>query len=75
MRCDKCGKRFENGDKICKDDAEVLCMSCLEDRIWLRHETQEIAESLGYTIKRYKRSEKLAMTEPVPLIHGQVCMF
>ena len=75
MRCAECGKRFEIAEKICEEDEEVLCMDCLEDRIWIRHGTQEIAESLGYTIKQYKRIEKPATPETISLIQGQVCMF
>lgn len=75
MRCVECGKRFDRGEKICIDDEEELCMSCLEDRIWMRHGTEEIAESLGYKIEKYKRIEKPVMPAPIQLIPGQVCMF
>ena len=75
MRCAECGKRFENAEMICIDDEDALCMDCLEDRLWIRHRTEEIAESLGYKITSYKRIEKPAQPAPIQLIPGQVCMF
>ena len=75
MRCAECGKRFDQGEKICVDDDETICMVCLEDKIWMRHGTEEIAESLGYRITRYKRIQKPAQPAPIPTIPGQVCMF
>ena len=75
MRCMECGKRFEHGEKICMDDEDAICMSCLEDRIWMRHGTEEIAQSLGYEISKYKKIEKPMMPTPIPVIQGQVCMF
>ena len=75
MRCAECGKRFENAEKICTDDEETLCMGCLEDRIWIRHGTEEIAKSLGYEIEKYKRIERTAQPVQITLIPGQVCMF
>lgn len=75
MRCLECGKRFNQGDKICIDDEDQICMNCLEDRIWMRHGTEEIAESLGYEIKRYKKIENQIQPILVQLIPGQVCMF
>lgn len=75
MRCMECGKRFTQGDKICIDDEDEICMNCLEDRIWMRHGTEEIAESLGYKIEKYKRIEKTSLPAPIQLIPWQVCMF
>lgn len=67
MRCAECGKRFDQGEKICVD--------CLEDKIWMRHGTEEIAESLGYEITRYKRIEKPVQPISIPVVPGQTCMF
>ena len=50
-------------------------MDCLEDKIWMRHGTEEIAKALGYEISRYKRIERPAQPVPIPVIQGQVCMF
>lgn len=66
---------FDQGEEVCADDEEMICMDCLEDKIWMRHGTGEIAESLGYEITRYKRIEKPVQPIPIPVIHGQVCMF
>ena len=75
MRCTECGKRVEQGEKIFVDDEDTLCMSCLEDRIWLRNSTEEIAEALGYRITKYKQIERTVQPVQIPLIPGQVCMF
>ena len=75
MRCAECGKRFDQGEKICVDDDDMVCMDCLEDKVWLRHGTEEIAKALEYEISRYKRIERPAQPVPIPVIQGQVYMF
>ena len=72
MRCAECGKRFKTAEKICTDDEETICMNCLEDRIWMKHGIEEIAESLGYKIEKYKRIEKPVIPVPIQLIPGQM---
>lgn len=75
MRCVECGHRFEQGERICVDDEDTLCMSCLEDRIWMCHGTEEIAQALGYEIQKYKSIEKPVQPAQIQILPGQVCMF
>lgn len=61
--------------KIYVDDEDTICMGCLEDKIWMRHDTEEIAESLGYEITKYKKIERPVQPAPIPVIRGKACMF
>ena len=75
MRCTECGKRIKQGERIFVDDEDTLCMSCLEDRIWLWNSTEEIAEALGYRLTKYKQIKRTVQPVQIQIIPGQVCMF